>query len=68
MPASRAGLLECLDWVLVWNRRHLERVLSGYIDHYNRARPPSIGLEVPVAPDKLPVHENPSGGPKCFAA
>ena len=34
---------------------HLERVLTTYIDHYNRARPHrGIGLEAPVAPDKLP--------------
>jgi putative transposase len=26
---------ECLDWLLILNRRHLERVLRIYIDHYN---------------------------------
>jgi putative transposase len=30
---------ECLDWMLVRSRRHLERVLRGYIEHYVRARP-----------------------------
>src|SRR5213076_600954 len=30
---------ECLDWVLVWNRRHLEHVLAHYVAHYNTARP-----------------------------
>jgi transposase InsO family protein len=30
---------ECLDWLLILNRRHLERVLRIYIDHYNRQRP-----------------------------
>jgi putative transposase len=25
---------ECLDWLLILNRRHLERVLRIYIDHY----------------------------------
>ncbi len=30
---------ECLDWLLVLNRRHLERVLRVYVDHYNRQRP-----------------------------
>ena len=24
---------ECLDWVLIWNRWHLRRVLSAYIEH-----------------------------------
>jgi putative transposase len=30
---------ECLDWMLILNRRHLERVLRVYVDHYNRERP-----------------------------
>jgi putative transposase len=25
---------ECLDWLLILNRRHLERVLHIYVDHY----------------------------------
>jgi putative transposase len=35
--------------VLIWNRRHLERVLTGCLEHYNTGRPHrGIGLEVPV--------------------
>jgi putative transposase len=30
---------ECLDWLLILNRRHLERVLCVFIDHYNTQRP-----------------------------
>ena len=30
---------ECLDWVLVLGRRHLDRVLREYVMHYNRGRP-----------------------------
>ena len=30
---------ECLDWLLILNGRHLERVLRTYTDHYNRERP-----------------------------
>ena len=30
---------ECLDHVLVWGRRHLERVLRIYVDHYMEERP-----------------------------
>jgi putative transposase len=42
---------ECLDWILVWSRRHLERVLDDYVRHYNGARPHrGIGLDVPVPP------------------
>jgi transposase InsO family protein len=56
----RSVRAERLDWVLIWNRRHLERVLSAYVTHYNLARPHrGIGLEVPVAPDKLPPPTSP---------
>jgi putative transposase len=30
---------ECLDWLLILNRRHLERVLQVYVEHYNTQRP-----------------------------
>jgi putative transposase len=30
---------ECLDWLLIHNHRHLERVLHTHIDHYNSQRP-----------------------------
>jgi transposase InsO family protein len=30
---------ECLDWLLIFNRRHLERVLRTYVEHYNEHRP-----------------------------
>jgi len=30
---------ECLDWLLIFGRRHLERVLRIYTTHYNRERP-----------------------------
>jgi putative transposase len=39
---------ECLDWVLVFGRRHLEAVLRIYVDHYNRRRPHrSLELNMP---------------------
>jgi transposase InsO family protein len=42
---------EWLDWILVWDRRHLERVLTDYVRHYNAARPHrGIDLHVPVPP------------------
>ena len=57
----RSVRAECLDWVLIWNRRHLERVLSAYVAHYNFARPHrGIGLEVPVAPDTVPPRTGPT--------
>ncbi len=30
---------ECLDWLLIVGRRHLEHVLRTYMTHYNRGRP-----------------------------
>jgi transposase InsO family protein len=51
-PWVRSVRAECLDWILIWNRRHLEQVLATYVAHYNLARPHRcIGLDVPVAPD-----------------
>jgi transposase InsO family protein len=30
---------ECLDWLLILGRRHLEQVLRRYVTHYNAERP-----------------------------
>jgi putative transposase len=38
---------ECLDWLLIAGRRHLEAVLRTYVDHYNHARP-DRGLELAI--------------------
>jgi putative transposase len=35
----RAVRAECLDWLLILGRRHLETVLRIYTAHYNRERP-----------------------------
>ncbi len=41
---------ECLDWLLIWGRRHLERVLDEYLRHYNHERPHrSLDLRPPKA-------------------
>jgi transposase InsO family protein len=43
---------ECLDWILVFGRRHLERVLRTYTSHYNARRPHrGLGLKTP---ERLP--------------
>jgi transposase InsO family protein len=31
----RTARAECLDWLLIMNRRHLERVLRVFVDHYD---------------------------------
>jgi hypothetical protein len=33
---------ECLDWILILNRRHLERVLAEWFEHYNSAVPTGL--------------------------
>jgi putative transposase len=35
----RTARSECLDWLLILNRRHLERVLRVFVHHYNGHRP-----------------------------
>jgi putative transposase len=30
---------ECLDWLLILNQQHLERILAVFVDHYNVHRP-----------------------------
>lgn len=47
---------ECLDWLLVGGRRHLEVVLAAYVDHYNAKRPHrGLGLRVPDGEGPQPV-------------
>ncbi len=42
---------ECLDHVIVWNERHLRRLLAEYVQFYNDDRPhQSLGLEPPNGP------------------
>jgi transposase InsO family protein len=50
----RTARTECLDWLLILNRRHLEGVLRVYVEHYNRERPHrALGLQ-PPEPDTRP--------------
>ncbi|MDT3439322.1 MULTISPECIES: integrase core domain-containing protein [unclassified Pseudofrankia] len=44
---------ECLDWILIWNRRHAEQVLSIYVEHYNTARTPPRPRPRHPRPDDL---------------
>jgi len=39
---------ECLDWLVVFGRRHPEAILREYVEHYHSARPHRrLGLKVP---------------------
>jgi transposase InsO family protein len=46
---------ECLDWMLIRNRGHFQRVLTAYVDHYNTARPHrGIDLNMPITTAQPP--------------
>jgi putative transposase len=48
---------ECLDWLLIANRRHLQRVLAEFIGHYNSHRPHrALGLAPPEPRALAPHH------------
>ncbi|PYR11753.1 MAG: integrase, partial [Acidobacteria bacterium] len=50
---------ECLDWLLIVNRRRLERTLTVFVDHYNGYRPHrSLDL---APPNGRPAIENWAG-------
>jgi putative transposase len=47
---------ECLDWLVIVGRGHLEQVLRVYVEHYNRHRPHrALGFEAPDQPARLTV-------------
>jgi transposase InsO family protein len=52
----RTARAECLDWLLIVGRSHLEQVLRVYVEHYNRHRPHrALGLEAPDRPAGLAI-------------
>jgi len=47
---------ECLDWLLILGRGHLEQVLRVYVQHYNRHRPHrALMLQPPDARARLTI-------------
>ncbi len=47
---------ECLDWTLILGRRHLDRTLRAYTEHYNRGRPHrGLALVPPLSEGADPV-------------
>ena len=51
---------ECLDWTLIWGRRHLDRTLRIYGEHYNRGRPHrALGLATPIEAAAEPIPFDP---------
>ena len=51
---------KCLDWLLIVNLRHLERVLQVFADHYNTHRPHrSLEQQPPlVETDPVSAHDH----------
>ncbi len=55
----RTARVECLDWLLILSRRHLERVLGVFVAHYNGHRPHrSLNLTPPEPRTKAPRSVN----------
>jgi putative transposase len=55
---------ECLDWLLILGRRHLERVVHVYAKHYNEHRPhrsleqrPPLAKPPPMIEERTPTTE-----------
>jgi putative transposase len=47
---------DCLDWLLIVGRRHLEQTLRIYVEHYNRHRPHrALKLHAPDQPAGVTV-------------
>jgi putative transposase len=52
----RTARTECLDWMLIWGRHHLEAVLATYVEHYDAKRPRrGLRLRTPCGGDRAPV-------------
>jgi putative transposase len=48
---------ECLDWLLVLNHQHLERVLDVFVEHYNGHRPHRALVLMSPRPRRPPAAE-----------
>jgi hypothetical protein len=55
---------ECLDWLLILSRRHLEHVLRVYAEHYSTERPHGAAPTAPTtSPKRRRVHDLPPDPP-----
>jgi putative transposase len=46
---------ECLDWLLIVSRGHLERVLDEYVAHHNTHRPHRALEQQPPVPEPVAI-------------
>ena len=57
----RSARTECLDHVVIVNKRHLQRVLDEYVDYFNAWRPHrGLGQGAPRGSART-AHANPTG-------
>ena len=64
---------DCLDWILIFGRCHLEMVLTSYLKHYNTHRPHrALELRAPDAPHTRqypsPRRHDPASGAETDSA
>jgi transposase InsO family protein len=53
---------DCLDWLLILGRNHLEQALRVYVEHYNRHRPHrALRLDAPDPPNVTTVGKDRPG-------
>jgi transposase InsO family protein len=54
---------ECLDWLLIVGRGHLEQIIRVYVQHSNRHRPHrALGLQAPDPPAPMTILSNDQQG------
>ena len=54
---------ECLDWLLILGRNHLDQVLRVYVQQYNGHRPHrALGLQAPDSPARPTIPREDHGG------
>jgi putative transposase len=54
---------ECLDWLLIIGRNHLDQVLRVFVQHYNGHRPHrALGLQAPDSPARPTIPREDHGG------
>jgi hypothetical protein len=56
LSRQQQDVIGCLDWLLILNQQHLERILEMFVDHYNGHRPHrALSLAPPEPKRAVPV-------------
>jgi putative transposase len=62
----RTARSECLDWLLILNQPHLERILEVFVDHYNGHRPHRALSLAPPEARRPSLASPPASGDACI--